>query len=182
MQVLQLPPWWTLTRLLWAVGILVTAVLASLAWATQLRRKVRNQTTIIRQQLDVEASLKERYEELFENANDMIYMHDLCGRITSLNLEGERLLGRKREFVTQCSLLDFIAEEQRLPASQWLDHIVDGTAPAMMEWDFINSIGGRVRLEISTRLIEREGRHVEVEGIARDVTEHRRLETTIDRL
>ncbi len=178
-QVLQLPPWWTLTRLLWAVGILVTAVLASLAWAAQLRRKVGNQTTIIRQQLEVEARLKERYEELFENANDMIYMHDLCGRITSLNLAGERLLGRKRNFATQCSLLDFIAEEQRLPASQWLDQIVDGTAPATMEWDFVNAAGGRVRLEISTRLIEREGRRVEVEGIARDVTEHRRLEKEV---
>ncbi|HZQ47787.1 MAG TPA: PAS domain S-box protein, partial [Verrucomicrobiae bacterium] len=178
-QVLQLPPWWTLTRLLWAVGILITAVLASLAWAAQLRRKVGNQTTIIRKQLEVEARLKERYEELFENANDMIYMHDLSGRITSLNLAGERLLGRNRHFVIQSSLLEFIAEEQRLQAGQWLDHIVDGTAPAMMEWDFVNALGGRVRLEISTRLIEREGRHVEVEGIARDVTEHRRLEKEI---
>lgn len=178
-QLLQLPPWWTLQRLLWAVGILVTAVLASLAWAAQLRRKVGHQTTIIRQQLEVAARLKERYEELFENANDMIYMHDLSGRITSLNLAGERVLGRNRDFAMQCSLLDFVAEEQRLPASQWLDHIVDGTAPAVMEWDFVNALGGRVRLEISTRLIEREGRHVEVEGIARDVTEHRRLEKEI---
>ncbi len=178
-QVLQLPPWWTLTRLLWAVGILVTAVLMSLAWAAQLRRKVGNQTTIIRQQLDVEATLKERYEELFENANDMIYMHDLCGRITSLNQAGERLLGRNRDFVTQCSLLDFVAEDQRLSASQWLDQLLDGTAPATMEWDFVNAAGGRVRLEISTRLVEREGRRVEVEGIARDVTEHRRLEKEI---
>ena len=178
-QVLQLPAWWTLTRLLWAVGILVAAVLASLAWAAQLRRKVAQQTTVIRQQLEVEARLKERYEDLYANANDMIYMHDLSGRFTSLNLAGERLLGRKRDFVTQRSLLEFVVEEQRLPASQWLDQIVDGTAPATMEWDFVNASGGRVRLEISTRLIEREGRHVEVEGIARDVTGHRRLEKEI---
>jgi PAS domain S-box-containing protein len=178
-QVVRLPPWWTLTRLLWAVGVLITAVLASLAWAGQLRAKVTKQTTIIRQQLEVEARLKERYEDLYENANDMIYTHDLGGRITSLNLAGERMLGRKRDFVTQRSLLEFVVEEQRLSASQWLDQIVDGTAPATMEWDFVNAFGGRVRLEISTRLIEREGRHVEVEGIARDVTEHRRLEKEI---
>lgn len=178
-QVLQLPPWWTLQRLLWAVAILVTAVLASLAWAAQLRQKVAQQTTVIRRQLEVEESLKERYEDLYENANDMIYMHDLSGRITSLNLAGERLLGRKRDFVSHRSLLEFVVEEQRLPASQWLEQIVDGTAPAMMEWDFVNAAGGRVRLEISTRLIQREGRNVEVEGIARDVTEHRRLEKEI---
>ena len=178
-EMLQLPPWWTLKRLLWAVGILVAAVLGSLAWAGQLRTKVATQTTIIRQQLELEARLKERYEDLYENANDMIYMHDLSGRITSLNLAGERLLGREREFVMQRSLLEFVVEEQRLPASQWLDQIVDGTAPATMDWDFLNAEGGRVRLEVSTRLIEREGRHVEVEGIARDVTEHRRLEKEI---
>ena len=178
-QVLKLPPWWTLTRLLWAVGILVTAVLASLVWVSQLRKKVGKQTNIIRRQLEMEAKLKERYQDLFENANDMVYTHDLSGRITSINVAGERLLGRKRDSVTQCSLLNFIAEEQRLPASQWLDHIVDGTAPATVEWDFVSSTGGQVRLEISTRIIEREGRRVEVEGIARDVTEHRRLEKEI---
>jgi PAS domain S-box-containing protein len=109
----------------------------------------------------------------------MVYTHDLSGRITSINLAGERLLGRGRDFVTQRSLLEFIAEEQQSPAGQWLDHIVDGTAPATVEWDFVNDSGGRVRLEISTRLIEREGKHVEVEAIARDVTERRRLEKEI---
>jgi PAS domain S-box-containing protein len=178
-QVLKLPPWWTLTRLLWAVGMLVTAMVASLVWVSQLRNKVGKQTTIIRQQLGMEAKLKERYQDLFENANDMVYTHDLSGRMTSINVAGERLLGRKRAAVTQCSLLDFIAEEQRLPASQWLDHIVDGTAPATVEWDFVTATGGQVRLEISTRIIEREGRRVEVEGIARDVTEQRRLQKEI---
>ena len=178
-QVLKLPPWWTLSRLLWAVGILVTAMVASLVWVSQLRKKVGKQTTIIRRQLQMEAKLKERYQDLFENANDMVYTHDLSGRMTSINVAGERLLGRKRDTVTQCSLLDFIAEEQRLPASQWLEHIVDGTAPATVEWDFVTSTGGQVRLEISTRIIEREGRRVEVEGIARDVTEQRRLQKEI---
>ena len=56
---------------------------------------------------------------------------------------------------------------------------MDGTAPATVEWDFVNAQGERVRLEISTRLIEREGKYVEVEGIARDVTERRRLEKEI---
>jgi len=178
-QVMQLPPWWTLTRLLWAVGILVSAVTASLAWAGQLRKKVVNQTSIIREQLEVEAGLKERYQDIFENANDLVYTHDLNGLITSINVAGERLLGRKRDFIIQRSLIDFVAGDQRLAASQWLDQIMDGTAPATVEWDFATASGGSVRVEISTRIIEREGRYVEVEGIARDVTEHRRLEKEI---
>ncbi|NOS69776.1 MAG: PAS domain S-box protein [Verrucomicrobia bacterium] len=177
--VIKLPPWWTLTRLLWAVGILVAAVLAALIWGTQLRRKVSKQTTIIRRQLEIEETLKDRYQDLFENANDMVYTHDLTGRVTSINLAGEQVLGRKREAIIGKMLFDFAVEEQRLPVVQWLENILDGTSPPTVEWDFIKALDGRVRLEISTRLIEREGKHVEVEGIARDVTERRRLEKEI---
>lgn len=178
-EVLQLPPWWTLPRLFWAVGILTAVGLVSLSWAAILRRKVFQQTTIIRRQLDLEATLKERYQDLFENANDMVYTHDLSGRITSINLAGEKLLGRDRQAITGAGLGDFVAPEQRTAVGHWLEHIRDGTAPATSEWDFINATGDRLRLEICTRLIEREGRQVEVEGIARDVTERRRLEKEI---
>ncbi|MFO1513955.1 MAG: PAS domain S-box protein [Verrucomicrobiota bacterium] len=178
-EVLRLPPWWTLPRLLWAVGVLMAVVLVSLTWAAVLRRRVSQQTAIIRRQLDLEATLKERYQDLFENANDMVYTHDLSGRITSINMAGERLLGRSRKVITEGCLLDFVAPEQRSAAAQWLEHIRDGTAPATLEWDFVTATGERVRLEICTRLIEREGRQVEVEGIARDVTERRRLEKEI---
>ena len=36
---------------------------------------------------------EERYRELFENANDIIYTHDLQGNFTSLNRTGERITG-----------------------------------------------------------------------------------------
>lgn len=178
-RVLKLPPWWTLARLFWAMGILTTIVVGSLAWVTFLRRRVNQQTAIIRQQLDMEAMLKERYQDLFENANDTVYTHDLSGQITSVNQAGETLLGHGRSHITEHRLLDFIVPEQRPAAAQWLDHILDGTAPEVSEWEFITAGGGRVRLEICTRLIAREGKCVEVEGIARDVTERRRLEKEI---
>src|SRR4029079_8264444 len=40
---------------------------------------------------------EERYRELFENANDIIYTHDLAGNFTSLNRSGELLTGYSRE-------------------------------------------------------------------------------------
>jgi PAS domain S-box-containing protein len=178
-QVLELPPWWSLKRLLWAVGLLVAGVMASLLWAGVLRRKVRQQTGIIRQKLALEATLKERYRDLFESANDMVYTHELSGLITSVNLAGEQLLGQDRSRIVGRFLPDFIAEEQRPAARRWLEDIVDGKAPATVEWDFLTAGGARVRLETSTRLIDHEGRQVEVEGIARDVTERRRLEKEI---
>jgi len=178
-KILELPTWWTLPRLIWAVVILAAIGAASLIWAAVLRRKVRQQTTIIRRQLEQEGLLKQRYQDLFENAQDFVYTHDLSGNITNMNRAGEELLGRDRKQMLQKKLLDFISEEQRPAARQWLNHIGQGTAPETVEWDFETADGSRVRLEISTRLIEHVGQGVEVEGIAREVTERRRLEKEI---
>jgi len=170
------PPWWTLRRLLWMFGLLLVVVLGAFAWVGVLRRRVHQQTGIIRQQLQVEAGLKERYVDLFENANDMVFTHDLNGGITSINRSGERLVQRGRERLLHLKLLDLVADDQRVAAQHWLDQVRKGQELPPAEWDFLNAAGHRVKLEISSRLIEQEGKPFEVEGIARDITERRRLE------
>jgi PAS domain S-box-containing protein len=177
--VLRVVPWWNLQKLLWIVGILAVVVLAAFAWVAVLRRRVQQQTQIIRQKLDMVATLKERYEDLFENANDMVYTHDLAGRITSVNQAGEALLHSNRTEVLSKNIIDFVVDEQQPAAQQWLEQVVKGTASPTVEWDFIASAGQRVRLEISTRLIEQSGKVVEIEGTARDITERKRLEREI---
>jgi signal transduction histidine kinase len=54
------PPWWTLSRLLWTLGIMSVVLLTGFAWLFALDRKVRQQTTIIQQKLRREAVLEER--------------------------------------------------------------------------------------------------------------------------
>ena len=56
--VLRAPPWWTLQKLLWTVGLLGVIVLGEFAWVGVLRRRVQQQTRIIRQKLQAEATLK----------------------------------------------------------------------------------------------------------------------------
>jgi len=58
--VIQNPPWWTLSRLLWMLGIMTVVLLAGLAWVFVLDRRVRQQTAIIQQKLQREAVLEER--------------------------------------------------------------------------------------------------------------------------
>jgi len=177
--VLKSPPWWTLKKLLWIAGALGLVTVAAFSWIGVLRRRVQKQTGIIRQQLQVEATLKERYLDLFENANDMVFTHDVAAHITSINKTGERVLQRSRDDILSRNLLELMAEDQRVTARQWLDQVVAGAEVPTTEWDFINAGGQRVKLEISSRLIEQNGRIVEVESIARDITERRRLEREI---
>jgi PAS domain S-box-containing protein len=177
--VLAEPPWWNLEKMLWAVGVLGVVVFTALAWVWILRRRVHAQTAIIRQQLSAEAALKERYENLFENANDMVFTHDLAGRITSINQVGEQLLGRRREEILGKNLTDFVAAEQREAVGQWLAQVTTGTELPSAEWDFVSATGERPRLEISARFVQQAGKEAEVEGIARDITERKGLEREI---
>jgi PAS domain S-box-containing protein len=178
-RVLQAPPWWTLGKVLWMASALGLAAAAAFVWVAVLRRKVQEQTGIIRERLEAEATLKERYVDLFENANDMVYTHDLTGVITSINQAGERLLQRPRTSLVSRNLLDLVAEEQRSAARQWLEQVVAGNDTPPAEWDFLNTANQRVKLEISARLIHQHGRPVEVEGVARDVIERHRLEREV---
>jgi PAS domain S-box-containing protein len=173
---LNAPPWWTLTRLLWMTAVLGVIVLAAFAWVAVLRRRVQHQTEIIRQKLELEAALKERYVDLFENANDIVYTHDLDGRLTSINQAGERILQRGRDEILSRNIVELVVPEQQAAARQWLEQVLKDAAPPTAEWDFTAPSGQPVKLEIGTRLIEENGHQVEVEGIARDITERRRLE------
>jgi len=59
-RVLQAPSWWTPQRLTAAVAALASAILAALVWVYLLRRRIREQTSIIRSQLAREIVLDER--------------------------------------------------------------------------------------------------------------------------
>lgn len=177
--VLQQPPWWNLQRLLWIMGILIMFVMVALAWVVILRRRVHKQTRIIREKLQVEAALKERYENLFENANDIVFTCDFQGCLTSVNKTGEELLQFSRENIVGKNLVDLVGEEQRSAARQWFARVIGETNSPTVEWDFVAGSGQRIRLEIGTRIVRQNGEPGEIEGIARDITERKRLEKEI---
>ncbi|MEO7189566.1 MAG: response regulator [Vicinamibacterales bacterium] len=49
--------WWSVSRALWVISLMLLVVCTALAWVFVLRRRVRMQTAVIRRQLDTEASL-----------------------------------------------------------------------------------------------------------------------------
>ncbi len=119
---------------------------------------------------------EERYRELFENANDIIYTHDLAGNFTSLNRSGERLTGYSREEAAIMNVADVIAPEYLALAREMIAHKASENVSTVYEIEIISKEGKRVRLEVSTRLIFRDGKPVGVQGIGRDLTERKRSE------
>ena len=122
---------------------------------------------------------EERYRDLFENANDLIYTHDLDGNFTSLNRAGERITGYSREEALRLNISDIVAPEFLGQAKAMIAKKVAGKGPTTYELEIIPKTGKRKTLELSTRLISSGGLAVGIQGIARDITARRQAETSL---
>lgn len=122
---------------------------------------------------------EERYRELFENAYDMVYTHDLTGRITSINKAAERILGYARAEALEMRFSQFVAPEFQQTARRMIDRQIADEAPITQELEIIAKDSGRVTLEVSNRLVFREGRPIGIQGIARDITERKKTEEAL---
>jgi two-component system, cell cycle sensor histidine kinase and response regulator CckA len=92
-RVLAPPSRWTPRRALAALGVVALVALSALAWVAILRRRVRDQTTIIRKRLEREAALEQRYQDLFERNLVGVYRADLDGRVLECNVACARIFG-----------------------------------------------------------------------------------------
>jgi diguanylate cyclase (GGDEF)-like protein/PAS domain S-box-containing protein len=119
---------------------------------------------------------EERYRDLFENANDLIYTHDLDGNFTSLNGAGERITGYGRNEALGMNISEVVAPESLRAARAMTARKRANEMPTTYEIDIIAKSGHRVSLELSTRLIMHKGAPVGVQGVGRDITERRRAE------
>jgi len=174
--VLERSPAWRQRVTLVIVGSLATSVALGGAWVFLLRRRVRTQTNAIRQR---EANLEERYLDLFQNANDIIYTHDLEGRITSVNNSGQELLGRTAQELLGTKI-DSLIDPEDLPSVQ--KQIADklaGKPRTSYEVRIRRSDGQRLVLEVNSRLLYQDGQPIGIQGIARDITERTEAEEAL---
>ncbi len=122
---------------------------------------------------------EERFRDLFENANDLIYTHDMEGNFTSLNRAGEMISGYTRDEAANLHLRDVVAPEYLQIASDRIREKMAGGRAATYETEIITKDGRRVMLDLSTRLIYENGKPSAIQGIARDITERRQAELAI---
>ncbi len=128
-----------------------------------------------------EASRKneDRYRDLFENANDLIYTHDLNGFFTSLNRAGEIITGYSREEALTMNIAEVVAPEYLEGARTMTARKIEDERPTTYELEIIAKDGRRVPLDLSTRLMVNNGMPAGVQGIARDISERRRVESSL---
>jgi PAS domain S-box-containing protein/putative nucleotidyltransferase with HDIG domain len=125
---------------------------------------------------------EERYRELVENASDVIYTHDLEGHFTSSNPAGSRVYGYTVQEILQLNIAQIVDPEYLPVAQENTRRKLEGleeTGP--YELLTHRKDGEPVWVEVSTRLVSKGGVPVEIEGIARDITERKLAEQERER-
>jgi two-component system cell cycle sensor histidine kinase/response regulator CckA len=162
---------------LWIWPILAV-VLASIGVAVYAMRALARREETIRRQLAREASLKARFDDVFERSSDIMVVHDRRGRLSTINRAGEQALGYSREEVR---MLDpnWIFGNDYLDAINQM--IADGAAsqPQSFRSELSRRRGHRVPVEVHARVLVGDGQVVGVMTIAKDLSERDRLENEL---
>jgi diguanylate cyclase (GGDEF)-like protein/PAS domain S-box-containing protein len=123
---------------------------------------------------------EERYRELFQNANDLLYTHDLKGNITSVNNACVSLTGYTHGELLRMNVADLIAPSELGRAREiLLQKIRQGGGATTYESRVVARDGRQVPVEVSARLIFEKDVAVGVQGIARDISERKRAEEVL---
>ncbi|MBI3781676.1 MAG: GAF domain-containing protein, partial [candidate division NC10 bacterium] len=124
------------------------------------------------------AESEDRYRRLAEGAKDLIFTVDLEGRFTYLNSTVEQVLGyRPEELLAKPSIASVAPKDQTLVKGLFAKALTGENAFDVYEIDAIKKDGSTIPLEVGASTIyDAEGRVIGRQGIARDLTERRRLE------
>ena len=179
--VVQPASWWTPSNTLELAIFVATLLLLALVWARVLQRKVEAQTGVLLARLQRIAALEERFRELFDNANDMVFTCGLRGQFTSLNRAGERITGYSRDVIVGKSLADLVAPESAGLAEKLVNAEDAERNSEAREIKILTSSGASVPLEVKTRIVYSEGIAIGIQGVGRDITERKRAEESLAR-
>ena len=121
-----------------------------------------------------------KYIDLYENANDMIFTLDLLGNFTSINRAAYASFGYRVEELLGKGLQHVLTPESFKYAMTTLQRAVAEKSDLMgiQPWEFegLKKDGTKVLLEVRARLILEDGNVMGVQAIARDVTERKQSE------
>jgi PAS domain S-box-containing protein len=132
----------------------------------------------------MEAALSEsekQYRDLFENASDMMYTHDMEGNYTSVNNAATRISGYDSAELLKLNFRDLVDPAYlAITVEQFRKKKEDGLETTGPYEVLLRAKDGATRwVEVNSRVIKKDGKPVAVQGTARDITERRKMEEAL---
>ena len=123
---------------------------------------------------------EQKYRELFENANDIIFILDFNGKILSCNDAAARTYGFEPGQMTGLNL-ETLLDKNYVPVVRKLFRRKLGSmdVPNPLEFLTYTRTGEAVWVEVNARGIRENGILVAIHGIARNITERKRMEEAL---
>ena len=123
---------------------------------------------------------EERYQALFDRSLDCVYLTDFEGQFLDANQAALELLGYKLEDITKLTLASLLTEDQVPKALQTIGDILTiGRQQNPAEFRLRRRDGRHVLVESQGSLIYRDGKPFAIQGIARDITERKRVQEAL---
>jgi PAS domain S-box-containing protein len=125
---------------------------------------------------------EQKYRELFEYANDIIYFLDCEGNVLSCNVAAVKIWGYTQEEMIGLNISKFF-DPDYLPLAQEIlkehYHGIENRKPQIFLTH--SRAGDDVWVEANTRIVREKGRQITIQGIARNVTERIKMEEALKR-
>ncbi len=118
-----------------------------------------------------------QYRDIFENASDAIWIHDLEGNILTANEAAARLTGYDTEELAHMSVAQFLSDEGLCRAREVRRMLLEKELVEQpYEQHLIKKDGTEVLVNLASSLVFSEGQPIGFQHIARDMTEERRMQ------
>ncbi|HYC00310.1 MAG TPA: PAS domain S-box protein [Candidatus Limnocylindrales bacterium] len=123
---------------------------------------------------------QERYRQLFENAHEVIYVHDLAGNFLAGNPAAIAATGYTMAELARLNMAQLLTPRSLANVASLMSS--PERVPDRLEVELRRKDGTDVLLEVSPHVLRRDGKPTAIQGIARDITEQRRAQEEIRRL
>ena len=159
----------------WIPYTLIAGILISFLFFVVTGSQMRARDKAERSEMAVKES-EERYRELVENANDIVFTLDLAGNVTSVNKAVESVTGYKQSELLGMNMSEFLTPVSTESARRMTQIKLAGQERTNYEVEVRAKDGRLFTLEISSRLAVNQGKPAGVQGVARDITTRRQAE------
>ncbi len=130
-------------------------------------------------QKELQAS-ERKYRELFEKAQDAIWLQDMEGNITAANQAASKLTGFSVEELVQKNVKDLL-QEDAIEIAKMIKYRLMNNQPLQQPYELrsVRKDNSEVIFQMTSSLLTEDGKPVGFQLVARDVTVERRLQENL---
>lgn len=133
----------------------------------------------LHEDISAQEKIELKYKNLFEKADDGIFVMDLEGKFISINEKAQRIFGQSREELVGKELCGLIGEDFRMVVKKRVKAVRRGEEVGPFEIEVESQEGGWMSVEVTITGIREDSKIIALQVIMRDIRERKRMESQL---